>query len=148
MWDKYDNNQRLYDAIISYVSHDENEKMISDSYLIDVIEKLIKEKENEHANTREEAFEEYISRLKLEIHEMKKAVAEANAEKEKIKRKLQIFLKVAAKTGMISKIKEETEKVIQEEKDYKALNVFFRNKMTSIENHEKDISELDKLFDK
>jgi len=148
MWDKYGNNQDLYAVMTKYLSYDKNDEIIIDSYLIDVIEKLITEREETNINSREKSYDEYISRLKLQIEEMKKTVAEANAEKEKMKRKLQIFLKVAAKTGMISKLKEETEKVIQEEKDYKTLNVFFRNKITSLDNYEKDISELDKLFDK
>jgi hypothetical protein len=148
MWKTYNTGKDLYNIITEYTSLDEDTSLIDESYLIELFEEIIQEKKEKILNKKERALEEYILRLRLEINEMKKKVADAIEEKEKAKKKLQIFLKVAARTGIISKLKEETEKVIKEEKDTKSFNTFFRTKINSLEKYEESVKDLDKLFDK
>jgi len=144
----YDKERDLYDAISKY---NKSDKPIYDStYLLEIIQNAIKEKEKELDPSLSEikALNEYIDRLKDDIYELKNRVSTAEAETKKTKNKLRIFLKVISKFGLIDKLKLETKRVIQEEKDYLTFSTFFNSNITKLDREEDKVKELDKLFDK
>ncbi len=142
-------DEDLYYTITKYselvINNDNIE--FNNPYLIEILEEMIKRK-RKTSKTKERALHEYIERLNYEIDDMKKQVAEAKAAEKKAKNKLRIFLKVISKFGLVDKLKSETEKVIQEEKDYLVFSKFFQNKINSLTKEEEETNELDKLFDK